>query len=367
MSMNLSQAPQRLKVSSFVLEKLENGNYFLKVPMVSEEEYKNLVSKFDKIGGKYKKIKKDKGFVFDTNPTVFLKAIDEGKSVDFFKDTQFYETPTEMWLNIMKLCNEYRHFGLNEKILEPSAGRGSFINSLLRYFISYYGCFTVLDYKIHCIEKNDINLDFLINRFKLGIWRKDNLIVGHGDFIDFSTDNQYDWIFANPPFAKGQAALHLKKIVQHLRPDGIAAVILPYDFSNKKSVIDCVGELPLIDIIKFPKGMFKRTAIETVCVIVSKTAYTKHGEPLPESKFYYNKETDQAIAYPNDGSFNFRQPTDLSNIIYVKDLNSIVFYNANGKVSIDIDKPAPVLKNKALPLPLVKSFKNNKTKQLSFF
>lgn len=121
-------------------------------------------------------------------------------------------------------------------ILEPSCGSGQFIDAILQTNndnitgIEYYK--TLYDYSSHKYSNNQ------------------NITIIHEDFLNYNTNNKFDFIFGNPPFfnikkddvpenfhqyLSGRPNIYIvfiAKCLNILKDDGILSFIIPRNFCN---------------------------------------------------------------------------------------------------------------------------------------
>lgn len=176
----------------------------------------------------------------------------------FNKD--FYPTPEKL---IEKLLNPYLdgyykdRMYLEGTILEPSAGKGDIIQFIANKNRSQA--------EIHAIE---IEQDL---RNILSAIDNDNFALVGDDFLQFQPDEQYDYIFMNPPFSNGED--HLLKAVEIAEDTKIACILnaetLRNPYTNKRKL--------LLEVIEqyngkteFIKNAFKnaerKTGVEVVLI-----------------------------------------------------------------------------------------------------
>ncbi len=128
------------------------------------------------------------------------------------KDIQFYPTPKPLIDKMLKDIEWY----MIENILEPSAGKGNIVESIIEKYPKYS---SLPD--IDCIEI-DPNLRAIL---KNNIAEKyGNVRIVYDDFLSFKTFKKYDLIVMNPPFQDG--ARHLLKALEMQKSGGSIICIL---------------------------------------------------------------------------------------------------------------------------------------------
>jgi len=144
------------------------------------------------------------------------------------KDNQFYPTPQAL-IDKMLEGLDLRYVA---SVLEPSAGKGNIVESLMKKYnsiISYY-CRNV-DLDVDCIEI-DKNLQAILkNKQYKVVW---------DDFLTFNPFKKYDLIIMNPPFKDGEE--HLLKALDLQKNGGDIVCILNAEtiknpYSNKRKVL----------------------------------------------------------------------------------------------------------------------------------
>jgi len=219
--------------------KLPNGQLERKL-------YQEVAKALELIGGNWKG-GKIAGFVFDQDPTELLQQIANGDQRNLKKEYQFFSTPKEIadWLvQMAEVKPEHR-------ILEPSAGTGSILKSVL----------DVLPEKrrIDCCELMPTNKTILKRDFD-----QTKVIFMADDFLTFNNAKEYyHRIIANPPFSKNQDIDHIRHMYELLAPGGRLVSIASKHWelsTNKKETefrqwIDEIGA----DIHNIEPGSFKES------------------------------------------------------------------------------------------------------------
>lgn len=125
------------------------------------------------------------------------------REVKFGSIEGFFPTPPSIIEQMIELAD----LGSNQTILEPSAGIGSIVDAIKNIGKGN---------KIYCVEQNYTLAKILELK---------GYNVKRGDFLDlvgkqFDGISQYDRILMNPPFEKGQDAIHIQHAFSLLRPGG---------------------------------------------------------------------------------------------------------------------------------------------------
>ncbi|MGN6435976.1 MAG: PRTRC system protein E [Agriterribacter sp.] len=213
------------------------------------------------IGGKWKG-GKTKGFVFEQDPTVLLKAQANGEQRNLKKEYQFFATPQAL---AVKMARKLTHrITPGEKILEPSAGDGALMLAVWQEHGN--------NIEIDCYEAMELN------HIKLNILRDQGAFMNMlgTNFLRCDRKEYYDYIIANPPFTNSQDILHICKMYQCLKPGGtIVTLASPsWTFGSKKIQIDFRSWLIAISAEQsmIDEGTFKEsgTNIQTVMLEIRK-------------------------------------------------------------------------------------------------
>jgi len=227
----------------------------IKLPpkQLERKQYLEVKRKLEGIGGKWKG-GKIQGFVFEQDPSQLLYQIINGANINIKKDYQFYETPEDIAKKLVYLAD----ISENELILEPSAGRGAIVKQITKCFPNK---------KIDCFEIMELNRSFL---YEMGI----NFIGG--DFLKCNITNYYDKIIANPPFRNNQDIVHIMKMYECLKIDGMIVSMASMHWTHsqnrrEKNFRNWVGSIDA-RIIKLPSCTFKKSGAnsESCIVIINK-------------------------------------------------------------------------------------------------
>lgn len=217
-------------------------------------EYTPVKKALEGIGGKWVNMKV--GFKFDENPTDFIAQIIGGVEINLKKDFQFFGTPDELADEMATSI----HFESDDKVLEPSAGRGALIKAVFRSSggrIKYIDCCELMEQNQRFLDKIDgvrlIGTDFL-------------QLQGRNDY--------YDMVVANPPFTKAQDIDHVYKMWEVTKNNGTILTLMSTGWrtkSDKKSVsfrewLERVGAYQR----DIPAGAFKEsgTNVATVFLVI---------------------------------------------------------------------------------------------------
>lgn len=209
-----------------VLQNCTIENNVVRLPeggQLDRKIYLEVKKAIELIGGKWKG-GKVYGFIFDNDPTDLIEQIASGVKRNIKKEFQFYVTPEKL-CNILceKAFDPYQNKSIN--ILEPSAGQGAIIDSVLKWFDSEAMHLEIN--KITAIEYMAENHQILVDKYS----NNDIVNVLKMDFLDYDEYiNYFDVVIANPPFSKAQDIKHFYKMYEVCKPDGIIVSIMSNGF-----------------------------------------------------------------------------------------------------------------------------------------
>lgn len=191
-------------------------------------------------------------YKFDYNPQkVFEDVIFHGTMPDQ-KTHQFYPTPEIISEYVIRTADIKE----DDKILEPSAGRGN----LLRFLPSY-----VNKHNVTCVEISEIFSKILLTKYPNTL---------NTDFLKWAekaleTNKRYDKIIMNPPFSNGRCVAHIQAAAKLLNTNGRLVAILPSTYENKLSLFKVESTLNVSSGEKF-KNEFEDTSIEVMTMIIDR-------------------------------------------------------------------------------------------------
>ena len=130
-----------------------------------------------------------------------------------FKDnSDYYPTPKSLIYKMLLGID----FKFIQSVLEPSAGKGDLVETILDKFKYAFGGYNRKEkYDIDCIE-TDENLQYIL--------KGKGYRVIYNDFLEFQTYKKYDLIIMNPPFSDGDK--HLLKALEMQEVSGGRIVCL---------------------------------------------------------------------------------------------------------------------------------------------
>jgi SAM-dependent methyltransferase len=238
-----------------VLQKCTIDGLIVKLPNVQLDRklYMEVAKALELIGGKWKG-GKISGFVFLEDPSDLLYEIANGEKRNLKKEYQFFETPSELADELVKLA-DIKSF---DDVLEPSAGQGAIVKAIQQ---------KIKNKIVYGFELMDINKTFLdkISNFRL-----------LGDDFLSSEKYNFDKIVANPPFSNNQDIIHIRKMYDFLRDGGrlVSIASSHWILSKNKKEIEFKQWLEDVkaEIINIPSGTFKKsgTMVGGVIIIINK-------------------------------------------------------------------------------------------------
>ena len=233
--MNLQTAFQLMKVEGNVI----------KLPSQNLPNYAEVKKVMQNNLGKYKG-GKTMGFDFTYDPSGLLKALQDGQEVNMKKKFHFFPTPPDAISFVLTMVMPMN----GERILEPSAGQGQFIDGIQN--------FCSVPNQIDCIEINPINRAVLKEKGH-------NLI--HDDFLTFECGEKYNMCIANPPFKDYiEHAYKMAEVAKEVC--FIAPSSLEWRNDKKtKALREFILDQNDGQIHKMPKGSFKSSGTMVDCVV----------------------------------------------------------------------------------------------------
>ena len=197
----------------------------VKLPNIQldRKDYQEVAKALQLIGGKWKG-GKVMGFVFNNDPTDLLKQLQNGEKRNIKKEFQFFATPKKIAdLMCEKAFDPYENKKL--KILEPSAGQGSIIDSVLDWFKNKS---VITEIKsLTAVEFMKENLQFITKKYS----EIDFINIQEMDFLKYDEYiNYFDVVIANPPFSKHQDINHFMKMYEVCAPGGMIVSIMSNGF-----------------------------------------------------------------------------------------------------------------------------------------
>ena len=116
----------------------------------------------------------------------------------------FFPTPPNLIQNLLELADIQQ----NERVLEPSAGKGDILDAIKKSY-SYK--------ELHAIEPHSTLREILT--------LKGHQLVG-SDLLQYNSGDRYDKIIMNPPFEDGQDVDHVRRAFTLLKPGGRVVAIM---------------------------------------------------------------------------------------------------------------------------------------------
>lgn len=184
---------------------------------LSKKEYTDLKKEILKAGGKYRK----NGFDFDESANDVYDRIITGKDYNLKKKFQFFATPESLAAELCEMTfDPLLNKGVN--ILEPSAGQGAIIDSILEWFNNK--AINISMNSLTAIELMDKNYNHLENNYNTDEAGMNLLKM---DFLKYDEYiNYFDYVIANPPFTGGQDIEHFNKMYEVCKPGGVITSIM---------------------------------------------------------------------------------------------------------------------------------------------
>jgi len=210
----------KMKVSEEVIKvlaasRVDDNILFLPEGQLERKLYVKVNEALKLLGGKWNRAKG--GHVFAESPADLIDdALLTGEIENKVKTFQFFPTPK----NLAKQVCEMAEIGSLHNCLEPSAGRGNIADEMLAHCPN----------SVTVVELNAENESFLAGKYT-------NVFIGQ-DFLTWETNQKFDRIVMNPPFAKKQDIKHILRAWNLLAGGGILVAILspsPFYCNDKTS------------------------------------------------------------------------------------------------------------------------------------
>ena len=200
------------------LQNLKCEGNIATLPTERLNDYAGLKKTLLKANGKYKR----NTFEFPYPAKDIISSLLSGKTIDFKKEFQFFETPAEL---ADRLANNFFYEKEEVDVLEPSAGHGALIDALRRS--------TSIKLNIDAVELSELNYQTLVKKYE-------EVRLFKEDFLTFNPKKKYDIIFANPPFAKNQDIDHIRKMYSLLKEGGrlISLASMSWTFGSQKKQVE---------------------------------------------------------------------------------------------------------------------------------
>ena len=160
------------------------------------------------LGGKWNRSAKAHIFTpYDGGPCHNGDAVTAGEYVDPKAEYEFFETPPELAVQIVRLADVY-----GKTVLEPSAGKGALAREIEKQGGSPL-----------CVELNQQYADALSATSKS---RSSGVVCGDFLKIGYQEIDQVDRVVMNPPFSKNQDILHVVHAFRFLTQRGKLVAIM---------------------------------------------------------------------------------------------------------------------------------------------
>jgi hypothetical protein len=179
-----------------------DGNIlFLPQDQLERSLYQKVNKVLECLGGKWNRSKH--GHIFAMDPAELIEeAVLTGEVTDAKKEFQFFETPKD----IVKQMIELADLRPEDRILEPSAGRGAIAFEIIK-----------ISPKVDVVELNPESFKALIGYFQNEVQH---------DFLSLKNVIGYNKIIMNPPFSKQQDIDHVLHAWGFLKTGGTLVSIM---------------------------------------------------------------------------------------------------------------------------------------------
>jgi phospholipid N-methyltransferase len=185
----------------------------------------------------------------------WYNMIDTSEWLDVKRELQFFPTPKAIVDRMIDMID----WKEGMKVLEPSLGTGNIAFNLPN-----------MKFEIDCVEINKEMAD----KCNMTYPQNSNFYnIINVDFMEFSNDEKYDVIIANPPFTKLQSIKHFNRMKSLLSDNGQLVCIVPAGDIDKNSSLTLRKEFSKFveeecEVIELDNGDFKESGTMVKTVIV---------------------------------------------------------------------------------------------------
>lgn len=215
--------------------------------------------------------------ILNMDKSTYKSSNDEPTPINCVKE-MISKIPSELW-------------GKSDlSILDPCCGNGNFSVPILFELLKHHTKKNIVE---QILNFNDINESRLDNVRSVFCGEKYNLQITNHDFItSYSSNNKYDLIVANPPYAKilenGKRASKnhnlikdfIKQALFHLKPNGYLLFITPdnwMSYADRNVLIELITSLQIIHLdIHSAKKYFKKIGSTFTWYIIQNCDFYKN-------------------------------------------------------------------------------------------
>lgn len=201
---SVTAAPRLQTTLQKEISLLRAGDGRIHLPDEHLSTYSKIKDLLQKAGGRY--VGHQQAFVFDDgiDCAEVLAAMIDGRPINYKKDFQFFATSRDEAIPLCQFAGDL----VGRRVLEPSAGDGALADVARE-----------MGAEVITIEKWDVNAKKLRAKGFEPIER---------DFLQVTPEEigLFDAIIANPPFAKNQDIMHVRHMLDFLKPGGSLSVIM---------------------------------------------------------------------------------------------------------------------------------------------
>jgi 16S rRNA G966 N2-methylase RsmD len=168
-------------------------------------------------------------------------------------DQQFYPTPKNLAFTCFNMLEN--NYNADSFVLDPSAGKGDFLNHFVSYIKSKQGGY----YRVNNSKFSAIEIDANLRKILIN----DDIKIIGDDFLTFESIETFDLIIMNPPFKNGDK--HLLKALNFVINGEIICILnaetIRNPFSNtRKELVQKLNELNAK--IKYVDNAFSNDEVE---------------------------------------------------------------------------------------------------------
>lgn len=227
---------------------------------LARSDYSKVKVLLERLGGVWNSSAQQ--FDFTRDPELLIQRVVDFGSQNVNKWS--YYPSTQNVFDFMKDHTSLEFFGAGDrtlKVLEPSAGEGFLIKSLLSFAEQEGRSFDVAGYDIDPIN--------------VLCCQEHGLDVTQSDFLDVTPEPIYDLICMNPPFSGETFIKHIFHAQKFLKPDGVLLSVIPVGWHTRaksKGAQDLLEQIQLLCPENLDEGnfldkdTFKGVSIDTAVI-----------------------------------------------------------------------------------------------------
>lgn len=277
----------------------------------------------------------------------------QNQNKKYLKDNSQFFTPYDIALKMIETIDTERFLNNNElRILEPSAGFGILIASLINHLLNYNNNIIkriIIDaYEIEgeiseVLDKNLGLLKYILEQnygilLEYNIIEENFILANKDEWLSENNSHKYDIIISNPPFSKINQDLEEAKIMEDIvygQPNiytlfiGMCLKLL--DISGVYSVISPRNYLTGEYSKKLRNYIFNNFTLKHIHSFDKRNIFRLVNQEIIIST-YINNQNQNKVKISHNGKFELQ--ANFEDMIYNEDSLSIIIPNSNHSLSI---------------------------------